>query len=393
MPYHHHSSDADRAAPEAERHSWTPTHWAMALLAVLGLMVVALPIVVSPPLGQRGLAPQTISAAASLPAAGGWIPSESTWGDELRATWRSPGPSAPTGTSIWSSTPRSGLISAVPDFRPGKLRNSTRSLSDTDDEDSSRSSGRTYRTMCVRLCDGYYWPINYAVTKDRFGHDAAACEQACGGPSEAKLFVYRNPGSDIEDMEDLDGRAYKKLQKAFLFRTKYEPSCKCRPHPWEDASAARHATYALVAKAETGDKVAQMQLREQRIKAQNEARAALKAKSKTDKTAAAKPEKATEAVVDEKFASDRLPGEASPASKPTLIRGDQKQAGYSRAPQSRATASQSEPKVTVQTRVPDQVSGTVRLRLGGRDVRDVSVPRSMRSQKAAQAGDGLVVKQ
>ena len=88
--------------------------------------------------------------------------------------------------------------------------------------------------------------------------------RSCG--AEARLFVYRNPGSEIEDMEDLDGRPYKKLATAFRYKTKYDEACKCRPHPWEEASTSRHKVYALeVAKAK-GSRTADAELKDLRTK-------------------------------------------------------------------------------------------------------------------------------
>lgn len=105
-----------------------------------------------------------------------------------------------------------------------------------------RPRSDTHRTMCVRLCDGYYFPISYATTSERFEDDERACQRSCSSP--AKLYVYRNPGQEPEDMVNLDGRPYTKLMNAFLFRTKLDQACKCNPHPWEQAATDRHRKYA-----------------------------------------------------------------------------------------------------------------------------------------------------
>ncbi len=115
-----------------------------------------------------------------------------------------------------------------------------------------------YRTMCVRLCDGYYFPISYSVSRERFAKDARTCEGLCSG--EARLFVYRNPGEEADDMEDLEGKPYRQLRAAFLYRTEYVPGCKCRPHPWEKEARDRHRVYALAAAAKKGSKEAEKEL-------------------------------------------------------------------------------------------------------------------------------------
>jgi uncharacterized protein DUF2865 len=90
-------------------------------------------------------------------------------------------------------------------------------------EERPKRTGGTYRTLCVRLCDGFYFPISYSTLRKRFAGDAKQCEQRC--PSGSRLFVYRNPGEDIDDMIDLQGRAYRKLPTALLHRTQYVADC------------------------------------------------------------------------------------------------------------------------------------------------------------------------
>lgn len=124
---------------------------------------------------------------------------------------------------------------------------------DEEEEDRTREAG-TYRTMCVRLCDGYYFPVSFSATRDRFGRDAKTCENSCGG--QARLFVYRNPGADVEDMVDLRGQPYRKLNTAFLYRTEYVPACRCKPNPWDAEAQERHRMYALAAGKRKGNKQA-----------------------------------------------------------------------------------------------------------------------------------------
>jgi hypothetical protein len=96
--------------------------------------------------------------------------------------------------------------------------------------------------MCVRLCDGYYWPVSFATSMDRFGRDAQTCARSCGTP--VALYYYPNPGGAPEDMVSLDGQPYRSLGTAFLYRASYDASCKCRAHPWEAAAIERHKGYA-----------------------------------------------------------------------------------------------------------------------------------------------------
>ena len=127
-----------------------------------------------------------------------------------------------------------------------------------DDEDRRPGYGAAFRTVCVRLCDGYYFPISFAVTQDRLERDAKVCASRCG--SQGRLFVHNNPGGSAETMVDLAGRPYQQLKTAFLYRTEYVASCTCQPQPWETASQERHRGYALAQAARKGNRDAAKEL-------------------------------------------------------------------------------------------------------------------------------------
>ncbi len=85
----------------------------------------------------------------------------------------------------------------------------------------------TYRTMCVRLCDGYYFPISFSTLSSRFPQDEIICQNKCAAP--AQLFIYRNPGEDVEQMVSWEGGvSYQSLENAFLYRKKFVKGCSCK---------------------------------------------------------------------------------------------------------------------------------------------------------------------
>jgi hypothetical protein len=94
----------------------------------------------------------------------------------------------------------------------------------------------TYRTVCVRTCDGGYFPISFATVPARFADDEKACKAQCPA-TEATLFAYRNPGEDINQAVSTNGQPYTSLPNAFRYRTEYSPSCSCRApgQSWADA--------------------------------------------------------------------------------------------------------------------------------------------------------------
>jgi hypothetical protein len=94
----------------------------------------------------------------------------------------------------------------------------------------------TFRTVCVRACDGYYFPISYSTVQSRFADDARTCQRECPATA-AELYTYRNPGEDIAQAVSLNGQSYTALPTAFQYRKEYTPTCSCRRpgQSWADA--------------------------------------------------------------------------------------------------------------------------------------------------------------
>jgi hypothetical protein len=94
----------------------------------------------------------------------------------------------------------------------------------------------TYRTVCVRTCDGGYFPISFATVPARFPDDEKTCKSLCPA-TDAALYAYRNPGEDINQAVSVNGQPYSALPNAFHFRTEFNPSCACRApgQTWSDA--------------------------------------------------------------------------------------------------------------------------------------------------------------
>src|SRR2546426_7911663 len=85
----------------------------------------------------------------------------------------------------------------------------------------------TYRTLCVRTCDGYYFPISYSTVPGKFAEDEALCRRLCPA-TEVALYSHRNPGEDIARAVSLNGRAYSDLPTAFSYRKVFNAACSCR---------------------------------------------------------------------------------------------------------------------------------------------------------------------
>jgi Protein of unknown function (DUF2865) len=87
--------------------------------------------------------------------------------------------------------------------------------------------GGTFRTVCVRTCDGYYFPISYETSPERFREDEQTCQHMCPA-AEVSLYTYHNPGEDMSQAVSLNGRLYTELPAAFQYRKAVTPSCSCR---------------------------------------------------------------------------------------------------------------------------------------------------------------------
>ncbi|MFL6836316.1 MAG: DUF2865 domain-containing protein [Bradyrhizobium sp.] len=94
----------------------------------------------------------------------------------------------------------------------------------------------TFRTVCVRTCDGAYFPVSFATVQARFADDERTCKALCPA-AEATLFAYRNPGEDINQAVSINGQPYTSLPNAFKYRTEFNPSCACKAagQTWSDA--------------------------------------------------------------------------------------------------------------------------------------------------------------
>jgi len=176
-----------------------------------------------------------VAAALALPAPvaaqGAWLP----WGGQRpqARTYAPPHASAPA----WSPYHRPYV---APYARPYSPYAPHRPGWDLGDDGPAPAAG--YRTLCVRLCDGYYFPMSFAADGSALARDADRCAASCG--SEARLFYHPNPGGSVEEMVDLTGMAYAALPNAFRYRKTLVEGCSCRPLPWTAAERARHLSYA-----------------------------------------------------------------------------------------------------------------------------------------------------
>jgi hypothetical protein len=94
----------------------------------------------------------------------------------------------------------------------------------------------TYRTLCVRSCDGYYFPVSYSTVPGKFAEDEQICRRMCPA-TEVTLFSHRNPGEDVSTAVSSTGRRYSEMPNAFSYRKQFNAACSCRApgQSWADA--------------------------------------------------------------------------------------------------------------------------------------------------------------
>jgi hypothetical protein len=85
----------------------------------------------------------------------------------------------------------------------------------------------TYRTLCVRLCDGYYFPVSFSTLPNHFQRDSEVCQSQCAAPAE--LYYHQNPGGAVEQMVSVSSQQpYTSLKSAFRYRKEFVQGCSCK---------------------------------------------------------------------------------------------------------------------------------------------------------------------
>ncbi|RDL51526.1 hypothetical protein BLJAPNOD_02661 [Ensifer sp. M14] len=78
----------------------------------------------------------------------------------------------------------------------------------------------TLRTMCVRTCDGAFFPISSEASPADFARDEQACRARCPG-AETELFFHELATEESDQMVSAStGRPYTELPNAFAYRTR-----------------------------------------------------------------------------------------------------------------------------------------------------------------------------
>lgn len=106
--------------------------------------------------------------------------------------------------------------------------------------------GGNYRTLCVRSCDGFFFPVSSAASPSDFARDERTCQMMCPGTKTA-LYVHSALGQESEDMVSVRTRApYTDMPNAFAYRNTNAPmtkACSCNMRAFHQEMIRREAVF------------------------------------------------------------------------------------------------------------------------------------------------------
>ena len=142
--------------------------------------------------------------------------------------------------------PKSGEVEEQPLSPDG-------SLTGGPDEKSAAPTGEARaggKAVCVRSCDGAFFPVSYSASSNRLDSLAEMCRALCPN-TEVTLYTYPVTG-EIEQAVSINGARYLDSPTALRFRHAFDSSCSCRRRGQTWASALAPAE-ALLGKEDKSD--------------------------------------------------------------------------------------------------------------------------------------------
>jgi hypothetical protein len=162
------------------------------------------------------------------------------------------GPARSVGCARCSASPPEPTVARAPSAQSGGLRPRRQDFAPAWRElrrearspqarrwtgERTAAGGGTY-FVCVRVCDGGFFPVPYVSDRDSL---AKICQALCPN-AEARL--YSMPfGGTIEDAVSTSGESYADLPDAGTFEQTRDPNCSCRrkEQGWAEVLAAAEA--------------------------------------------------------------------------------------------------------------------------------------------------------
>lgn len=91
--------------------------------------------------------------------------------------------------------------------------------------------------VCVRTCDGGFFPLNYSARKADPEVMADLCHALC--PNAETAVYTKSPSKEIQSSVSLDGEPYSDLPNALKYQKTFDPACTCKDpkQSWVEALA------------------------------------------------------------------------------------------------------------------------------------------------------------
>lgn len=135
--------------------------------------------------------------------------------------------------------PRRGILEELfgtdrREYPPAEVPDETQDAQDAEERATPR--GGSY-AVCVRTCDGGYFPVSYSASRASLSDLQEQCSALCPN-TEARIYT-RPLGGDMKSAVSADGEAYVNLANAFKFEKTYDATCTCKPKDksWAQALA------------------------------------------------------------------------------------------------------------------------------------------------------------
>ena len=133
--------------------------------------------------------------------------------------------------------PDQGRSPANPPPEPADPNLSTVPLDGDIMEDPGTGHRNLGQAICVRTCDGGYFPLTPRATEGQLSGLEQLCQASCPN-TEAKLYTLPADGN-LAGATAADGTGYTALPAAFQFEKSFAPACTCKPptKSWAEALA------------------------------------------------------------------------------------------------------------------------------------------------------------
>ena len=140
------------------------------------------------------------------------------------------------------SSPTDGVAPPFAGFRTFSRLEAPRRRIPLESAERREAGGGAY-TVCVRGCDGSFFPVTYFGRRSRADSLEEVCQAQCPN-AEVKLYSFPLGGT-IDEAVSSTGEPYDGLPNAHKFEASYDSSCSCRRpgQSWAKALASAEAKY------------------------------------------------------------------------------------------------------------------------------------------------------